>query len=245
MSKATKPIGGKCYGSVCHLPGSRLGPGDHKLTPGQARILTEKTRDLSDLVIVTEKLDGSNVGVAKVDGKCIPLVRAGYPALSSPYEQHHLFAGWVFEWYDTFDSLLVDGERVCGEWLAQAHGTRYALHHAPFVAFDLFSAGKRIRHADLQLRAAGAGLPLATVLHKGHAPCSILEAMRRLNVYGFHGATEPVEGAVWRVERDGDVDFLGKYVRPDKRDGVYLPEVSEQPAVWNWRPVPRKAEVPA
>jgi len=31
---------------------------------------------------------------------------------------------------------------------------------------------------------------------------SIDEALRRLNVYGFHGALDPVEGAVWRVERN-------------------------------------------
>src|SRR4051812_45187727 len=39
--KFHKPLGSKGYGSICHLPGSRLGPGDHKLNPGQARILTE------------------------------------------------------------------------------------------------------------------------------------------------------------------------------------------------------------
>ncbi len=55
---------------------------------------------------------------------------------------------------------------------------------------------------------------------------------------GFHGALDPVEGAVWRVERNalvnpgrsGErcpvVDFLAKYVRPDKIDGCYLPELN-------------------
>ena len=70
--------------------------------------------------------------------------------------------------------------------------------------------------------------------------------MKRLNEFGFHGALDPVEGAVWRVERDKAtgkggqkkrvVDFLVKYVRSDKIDGRYLPEVSGQPAVWNWWP---------
>lgn len=46
----------------------------------------------------------------------------------------------------------------------------------------------------------------------------------------------PVEGAVYRVERRGEVDFLAKWVRPDKQDGCYLPEVSGGEAVWNWRP---------
>lgn len=49
-----------------------------------------------------------------------------------------------------------------------------------------------------------------------------------------HGALDPVEGAVWRVERRGGGDFLAKYVRPDKTDGCYLPEVSGRAAVWIW-----------
>jgi hypothetical protein len=47
---------------------------------------------------------------------------------------------------------------------------------------------------------------------------------------------DEIEGVVYRVERKGKVDFLAKYVRPDKVDGSYLPEVSGREAVWNWRP---------
>ena len=65
---------------------------------------------------------------------------------------------------------------------------------------------------------------------------AVAEAMKKLGEFGFHGALEPAEGAVWRVERMGKVDFLGKYVRPDKADGRYLPELSCTAAVWNWRP---------
>jgi len=61
--------------------------------------------------------------------------------------------------------------------------------------------------------------------------------MERLGTYGFHGALDPVEGAVWRVERKGVIDFLVKYVRPDKIDGDFLPEISGKEPVWNW-PVP-------
>src|SRR5881227_2938055 len=86
--KFTKPLGIKAYGSICHLPGSRLGPGDHKLNPGQAKILTKKARDKHDVVIVQEKLDGSNVAVARVNCMLTPIGRAGYRVISSKYEQH-------------------------------------------------------------------------------------------------------------------------------------------------------------
>lgn len=59
-----KLIGGKGYGSIGHLSGSRLGPSDSTIHFGQERILTEKARDKHDRIIVTEKLDGSCVAQA-------------------------------------------------------------------------------------------------------------------------------------------------------------------------------------
>jgi len=49
-------------------------------------------------------------------------------------------------------------------------------------------------------------------------------------------ATTPWTARRARVERNAKVDFLTKWVRPDKEDGRYLPDVSGQRAVWNWRP---------
>jgi len=54
-----------------------------------------------------------------------------------------------------------------------------------------------------------------------------------LGEYGHHGALDPVEGAVWRVERNGKVDFLAKYVRPNKQDGKYFESVTGGATVWN------------
>jgi hypothetical protein len=48
-----------------------------------------------------------------------------------------------------------------------------------------------------------------------------------------HGAIDQVEGAVWRVERKGIVDFLVKYVRHDKEDGKYFPEKNNGIITWN------------
>lgn len=230
-----KPFGGKSYGSIGHLPCSRLGPGDHKITEGQARILTEKTRDRHDLILVSEKLDGSNVGIGKINGTIIPVSRSGYRAETSPYPQHHLFASWVHSQWSRWDALLAEGERICGEWLAQAHGTRYTLQHEPFAAFDLFREGERILWEELRDRCDRAGIITPSVLHHGPA-CSVQMIMERLGDHGHHGATDKAEGAVWRCERRGKVDFLGKFVRPEKVDGIYLPEMSGQAPVWNWQP---------
>jgi len=68
-------------------------------------------------VIVQEKLDGSNFSVAKISGEIVPLMRAGYWASESNFEQHRQFHTWVMQNLETFDQLLSEGVRMCGEWL--------------------------------------------------------------------------------------------------------------------------------
>jgi hypothetical protein len=242
---SNKPLGRKNYGSIPHLPNSRMGPADKHCEEGQAKIATEQARDKNDEIFVQEKIDGSNVGVAKKDGKLFSLTRAGYTADTSPYEQHHFFSDWVEENQDTFMELLNDGERIAGEWLMQAHGTRYKLPHGPFIAFDILVGYKRMPYDEFMERISGFDILTPYLVHRGD-PISIAEVMETLGKNGFHGALDEVEGAVWRVERDkatgvkGEkkrvVDFLVKYVRPDKEDGIYLPNVSGKEAVWNWQP---------
>lgn len=240
-----KPLGRKNYGSIPHLPNSRLGPADRTCNHGQARIATERARDRYDEIFVQEKLDGSNVGVARIDGEICPIGRAGYLAASSPHEQHRLFADWVQCHAERFLDVLCDGERLVGEWLAQAHGTRYRLVHDPFIAFDLMVGNKRAPYDVFTQRIYGY-FATPALIHRG-CPLSVSAALAQLGVYGYHGALDPVEGAVWRVERDNlidnrsgqrerVVDFLVKFVRPNKVDGLYLPAISGGDAVWNWRP---------
>lgn len=236
---ATKPLGLKAYGHIPHLPGSRLGTGDHTIEPGQGRIATEKARDHQDLVVVQEKLDGSCVSVARIGEEIVPLIRAGYRASDSPRRQHHLFAAWVHQNHQRFRDLLEDGERVAGEWLVQAHGTRYKLPHEPFVAFDVLVGTKRVCNAAELVERAWAptvGLVTPRVLHVG-APISVEAVLTLLDAHpSGHGAIDPIEGAVWRVERAGKTEFLAKFVRHGKQDGSYLECNGATQEVWNVDP---------
>jgi hypothetical protein len=236
-----KPLGRRAYGSIGHLPQSRMGPSDHHVHEGQAIICTTKTRDRHDRVIVQEKLDGSCVAVALLGGALHPIGRAGWPAISSKHEMHQLFAAWVWENEDRFRDVLREGERIVGEWLAQAHSTIYTLRHGePFAAFDIMRDDKRIPF-DRFCQRASSRFYFPGLLHDG-GPLSVADAMM---LHGPHGSDlwpcdEP-EGVVYRVERKGEVDFLAKYVRPDKIDGKYL----DGDPIWNWRPVsPLGASVP-
>lgn len=228
-----KPLNRKSYGSIGHLPHSRLGPGDHKVTDGQADICHTKARDKHDIIIIQEKLDGSNVGVAKQNNQLYFLTRAGYEASTSPYVQHHFFAEWAVTQKERFWALLEDGERLCGEWLAMAHGTRYDLPHEPFVAFDLMREEKRLPYFPFLQRVSREGFITPKLISYGQ-PMSHQNILKRLEPSG-HGALDLVEGYVVRVERLGKVDFLAKWVRTDKEDGKYFIEKTGED-IWNWRP---------
>lgn len=235
-----KILGGKAYGSIGHLPNSRLGPGDHSVHEGQAKICTIKPRK-GDRVIVQEKSDGCCMAVYNHDYNLVPLTRSGYHARQVTYPHLKLFADYVEEHHDAFTRLLKPGERVVGEWLAMAHGTIYDPLHpkfSPFVAFDIFRDGKRVLFDEFAERIdALGGVRRAHVVHDAPEALPVEAALAALGENGFHGATEPVEGAVWRVEREGRVDFLAKFVRGDKIDGKYFEQISGKPPIWHWRPV--------
>ena len=212
----------KNYGSIPHLSTSKMSQkADKKITMGQELILTEKTRDWKDLIILTEKIDGSNVGVIKHNGTIIPLGRSGYRVESSPYEQHRMFAKYVFNNKELFD-WLPEGWRICGEWCVLAHGTVYDItNESPFVAFDIIdNNNKRILFIEFYGLIKKYGIPSVPLLHIGQ-PVSIKNAIKLMGL-GHYGNPENPEGVVYRVEREGVVDFLAKWVRSDKQDGKYL-----------------------
>lgn len=221
----TKPLGRKAYGSIGHIHGSRLGPGDHHVHEGQSAYCTTKAPK-DKTVWVQTKLDGSCVSAALLEsGELVALGRAGYEARTSTHEMHHLWADYVDEHRDDFLAVLLPGERIVGEWLAQAHGTRYDLtRRDPFVAFDVMTGGKRLGFAAFHDRV----VPRFSIPATTQGSCDPTAAMERLDSYG---ADEP-EGVVYRVESAKGVDFLAKWVRADKIDGKYL----NGDPVWNWRP---------
>lgn len=220
MEMEMKPLGKKAYGHIAHMSGSRMGPADKKCHKGQEKIGTEQARDYKDLIIVQEKLDGSNCSIAKINGKLFSLTRSGYEAKTSPFKQHHIFDKWVNKHYSRFDGILDDNERISGEWLLEAHGTRYDLQHEPFVVFDMFRNNERITYLELMNISFYGDLILPNLLHIGQ-PIKLKHVLKKIEKSG-HGAIDPVEGAVWRIEREGKVDFLFKYVRPEKEDGIYM-----------------------
>ena len=224
-----KPLKMKAYTSICHLPGSKLGEGDHTINPGQARMCTEKSKEKNDVVVVTEKVDGTCTSVAKVDGQLYALGRAGYETHTSPYDFIREFGIWMQYYRDEFDEILEDGERIVGEWMIRTHGIPYNMPHEPWVAFDILRGNDRLCYDEFSKRIDGL-LPTAGLIHKGE-PIAVEEAYKGT---GYHGSIEMPEGMVYRVERKDKVLFLAKWVRHDMVPGKYLSIKDDvKPAMWN------------
>lgn len=226
----------RLYGSIPHLPGSRAAE-DRVLPPSDARRCLDPSHGNDrETVVVQEKLDGSCVALVRGEGGRLEARgREGRLASESPNEGRRRFARWVLANEDRLAPLVGPGEILVGEWLALVHGTRYALPHEPFVVLDLLRPASRAAPAmrvrapaaELAARLAGSGLPVPATIHRG-APLPVAEAAALLGPHGRHGAIDPPEGLVYRVERacpDGPrVVLVAKWVRPGKVDGAYLPE---------------------
>lgn len=230
--KPVKPLGRPAYGSIPHILKSRLGPGDHTIDPGQSMMCTDQPKKGWTIWVQT-KYDGTCVSAACLEsGEIVALGRAGYPARSSGYEMHHLWADWVEANDERFRIILKPGERAVGEWLAQAHGTKYELgYREPFVLFDIMTEAERMTYANMMLRNRYVFMMPDTFI----GPAEPTWAMAQLDHYG---AEEP-EGIMYRAEqatKNGPkVQFLAKWVQPNKVDGKYLENSGHEP-VWNWRP---------
>ena len=133
----------------------------------------------------------------------------------------------------TWKHLLKNGERITGEWLAQAHGIKYKIDSRlqPIVFFDHFN--KNNERSCFDLLDAFYEIQLPRLLHRGNA-ISVDDLKTELNkkTYGITPEGKP-EGMVYRVERKGKVDFLAKWVRSDFEPGKYIIDKEESELIWN------------
>jgi hypothetical protein len=228
----------RLYPRIPHLPGSRTGPGDHHVGRALADRCTVGA-PAGDVIVVQEKLDGTCVAVVRGGDDLTAFGREGRPCAESRNEGRRAFDRWVRENLPRF-AFLAKGERLVCEWLAVAHGTRYALPHEPVVLLDHFDAvGERAPLGRLREIAALAALPLPHLVHAGGA-MAVAEALALLGAHGRHGAVDPAEGLVYRVESAGRVVALAKYVRSGKVDGCYLADHTGGEDVPNtWQAPPR------
>ncbi|WP_144394589.1 RNA ligase family protein [Pleionea sediminis] len=223
----------RAYLSIPHLSASRLGMSSKCISQAQEKMLTHELKQSGDRVIIQEKLDGSCVCALRDGGDILALGKEGDLASQSRNESRRLWSDWVVKNKERLLLLLNEGERVCGEWMVMAHGTRYRLPHEPFVLFDIFDSKNHSYGFDeVSSKASKFHFSLPAVIHAG-APLSVKTADSMLGKFGRHGAIDEAEGLIYRYERNNKILFRAKYVRKNKVDGRYLEENTGKETVWN------------
>lgn len=223
----------KTYNKIGHLSKSRLGKGDHFIDKKAEETFLKQVLDNQTLVIVQEKMDGSNVCVVKHNGDLIALGRSGYKCSDSNLEQHRYFDKFVKRYKERFSSILPnEGDRIVGEWCLQAHGTKYPFtkEEELFYPFDIFlQKTHRLSFIDFFMLVSSVDFRSPKVLHLGGS-CSINRGMKLLKKEISLKAHEyDPEGLIYRIEKAGAFQNIAKYVCHHKEDGKYFKDGT----IWN------------
>jgi len=223
------------FGNIKHLTGSRMkDSGDTLLEKAIQPFFTERLQfSKRDNLVVTEKIDGANVGVVKINGFLYPIMRKGYDVRTSEYIFLRRFADFLSDNEARFGDLLADGERVCGEWMIKTHSLTYKMPHEPFVVFDIIeSNATRPIYTEIRERCERYGFTTSGLVWEG-AAIGVDEAHRLLG-NGFHGCKNAPEGLVYRYERDGMFYMSAKFVSNLNVGGDFMNDENVYNEWENW-----------
>jgi hypothetical protein len=145
------------YPRTPHLEGSRLQPGDEDLE----QVPLDELR--GRFVVVEEKLDGANAGLAVGDGGALRLQSRGHVLTGGARERHFdLFKRWAGAHAHALASLAAEGRTIYGEWLYAKHTIFYDLLPHYFLEFDVRDPDGAF-WSTARRRALFAGTPVRSV----------------------------------------------------------------------------------
>ena len=242
--KFSAPITGKRpFASIGHLINSKLGSGDRHISAQQSYLCIDKKRGKQDRVIVTEKMDGSNVCVVRQGTNLHTLTRSGILCSQSRFEQHRWFRDWVALDSGYLFRDMEQGMSIHGEWMAQSHGIRYHSLPSWFFVFDIKQDGISLPWDSVVEFCERSGLWYVPVLSDGPAisPNLLIHPVMRSS---WLAEGEKGEGLVYRLETHGKVAFWAKLVFHWTQAGKYLPSVTGGEIEYNKKLIIGSAGVP-
>lgn len=213
----------KNFGNIGHLTGSKMIDTEDKLLSlEEQEKYTVKKRDSSDVVIITEKIDGMNSGAIKKNGLVYPINRKGYDVRLMGSGSHpelrelgESWAAWVDNQYKLFDSILGEGERLVFESAIYQHTLRYKFRRsAVFLLAKFNDHNQRINYRSLCKLGEKCDLQMPPLLNYGAAiPPDVII---RQYTNGMAGARDGMEGIVYYYEHNGKHESCAKFVSNPK-----------------------------
>lgn len=213
----------KNFGKIGHLTGSKMiDSRDILLSPQEQEKYILKKRDVNDIVIITEKIDGMNAGAIKKNGLVYPINRKGYDTRLMGSGSHpelkelgESWAAWVDDQYELLDFLLEEGERLVFENAIYQHALRYRFHKsAVFLLAKFDDYNQRIDFHSLCELGEKYNLQTPPLLNYGAAiPPDIII---RQYPSGMAGSRDGIEGIVYYYEHNGKHESCAKFVSNPK-----------------------------
>lgn len=210
------------FSSIKHLSGSRLIDGkDSYMSKECQRKFVERKLNLLDNVIVTEKIDGMNAGLMRLNNEYYPLSRKGYDVRTKIlYEDNSI--NWLFFFWAYYCSefvrgyVLLDGERLVFENAMMIHSLQYNFKKLqPVFLLAVFDKdNKRKNYEDTKRIAESYEVQTPPILSE-RLPLKPEEILKFYNK-SLVGCKGLMEGLVYWYDRlvEGDYSFdgLAKYV---------------------------------
>ncbi|QRW05852.1 ATP-dependent DNA ligase [Ceratobasidium sp. AG-Ba] len=175
-----------------------------------------------DRVVITEKIDGANLGFSLSPLKELLVQNRSHYIHSGDHAQFKDLDTWIADHreglYMVLDRDIAFPERyvLYGEWMAATHSIAYTCLRSLFYAFDLFDRATNtfVSRSRLELTLAHQGIELTPVIAiQNSIPTNeeLIQMVRQKSRF-YPG---PVEGVYVKVENNQVVRQRGKVVRGD------------------------------
>jgi len=173
-------------------------------------------------VVITEKVDGANMGFSLSGDRTKILVQNRSHYVNPSYhEQFKKLGVWIEEHRDDLYRILDRDPHfpqryiLYGEWMAATHSVSYNKLPDWFLAFDLYdrSSGEFVDRETLVALLSQTAVQATPVMYEGStiSKDELVKMVQRPSQYG----DGRVEGVYAKVEKDGKVASRGKVVRGD------------------------------
>ena len=221
LIKRLTPVGILKFLRTPHLINLGAATDDDIIVPSR-----HPTAEAPPHVIITEKVDGANMGFSLSADRELLVQNRSHYVTSTTHPQFRPLYPWIEEHreglYQVLDRDNSFPERyiLYGEWVVAQHSIPYSRLPDRFLAFDFYDRQTQTwaDRVAMERLLAGTGISLVPIMYQGPRPTeNVLKDMVHQPSQFYNG---PVEGIYVKEEQNGQVINRGKIVRSDFTAGI-------------------------